>query len=163
MMRPLGLEPARLGSIVVALAVAGCGGGATSAHRTLALAKSPYVGIACGVGNSIRSATACDRVGLAVWLKRPARNVSATIAGHPVKLARVASGTQPPAYWDGYLHPAGLRNGALGLPRRGSVHRRPDIWYGVPAVHAQVRITARFADGTSATTRRTVRLQPGYG
>src|SRR5271167_4545267 len=37
------------------------------------LSKSPYLGVRCSIANSI----ACDRVGLAVWLKRPAVSVTA--------------------------------------------------------------------------------------
>lgn len=44
-------------------------------------AEAPYMGVSCHLPNSI----ACDRVGLAVWLWRPA-TVSATIAGAPLKL-----------------------------------------------------------------------------
>ena len=46
------------------------------------LSQSPYMGVACPQPN----ATACDRVGLAIWLKRPAISVNATIAGQPLKL-----------------------------------------------------------------------------
>jgi len=46
------------------------------------LGRDPYMGVACGIPNSI----VCDRVGLTVWLRRPAVAVSATIAGQPLKL-----------------------------------------------------------------------------
>jgi hypothetical protein len=44
-------------------------------------AQDPYMGVACPTPNSI----ACDRVGLSVWLARPAI-VTATIAGEPLRL-----------------------------------------------------------------------------
>jgi hypothetical protein len=40
------------------------------------------MGVACGVPNSI----ACDRIGVTVWLRRPARAVTATIADSTVRL-----------------------------------------------------------------------------
>jgi hypothetical protein len=44
--------------------------------------QPPYMGVSCGVANSI----ACDRIGLTVWLRRPARAVTAMIAGSAFRL-----------------------------------------------------------------------------
>jgi hypothetical protein len=72
------------------------------------LSRSPYTGVACPQPNAI----ACGRVGLAIWLKRPAISVNATIAGQALELnwfgeERVA-GNKPRTAFDGYLQPAGL-------------------------------------------------------
>lgn len=53
-----------------------------SARARQVLARAPYMGVACPTPNSI----ACDRIGLAIWLKEPARTVTATIAGHHLRL-----------------------------------------------------------------------------
>ena len=45
----------------------------------MAFAQDPSMGVACHVPNWI----GCDRVGLAVWLRRPAIAVSATIPARP--------------------------------------------------------------------------------
>jgi hypothetical protein len=44
--------------------------------------ESPYMGVACHIPNSI----ACDRIGLTVWLRRPALTVTATISGRSFAL-----------------------------------------------------------------------------
>jgi hypothetical protein len=116
------------------------------------------MGIACGRSNSISSATACDRVGLAVWLKRPAQRVTASIGGRPLTLSKTDPFGGRLGYWQAFLHPAGLRHGPLRLPHEGG-----DYWAGKPAVSASVRITARYRDGSSASTTKRVTLSPGYG
>src|SRR3954447_26223509 len=66
------------------------------------LAREPYMGVSCRRQGRAR----CDRVTLAVWLRRPARTVSATIAGEPLRLAdpATAGGVFSPP-----LAPAGRR------------------------------------------------------
>jgi len=63
------------------------------------------------------------------------------------------------AYWEGFLQPAGLKNGRLRV--------RPDVgrytWYGRHPVYATVRITASYGDGPPATTIVRVSLHPGWG
>lgn len=68
------------------------------------LSRSPYMGVACHGANSI----ACDRVGLAIWLKRPAHSVRATIDGRPLSLARFGNPLTPGTEWAGYLKSAGI-------------------------------------------------------
>ncbi len=72
------------------------------------LAQRPYLGVACRVPNSIR----CDRVGLAVWLRRGSAPVRAAVAGRRLRL-RPASGRR---FQIGYLRRAGLADGPLRLP-----------------------------------------------
>src|SRR2546429_277960 len=70
----------RLSCLALLVSASACGsqpGQRPTAHRRAApdaaeapakrlLARSPYLGVACPTANSI----ACDRVGLAVWLRR---------------------------------------------------------------------------------------------
>jgi hypothetical protein len=44
--------------------------------------QDPYMGVACGIPNSI----ACDRIGLTVWLRHPAQAVVATVGGRSFRL-----------------------------------------------------------------------------
>ena len=46
------------------------------------LSRDPYMGVSCQVSNSF----ACDRVGLAVWLREPATRVRAAIADREFEL-----------------------------------------------------------------------------
>src|SRR5437879_1149313 len=69
---------------VVAFLV-GCGG---SVHA-LRLPRDPYLGLRCHNPKVLR----CGRVGLAVWLARPARNVTAVVDGHDVVLRTRTGGT----------------------------------------------------------------------
>jgi hypothetical protein len=137
--------------------LSGCG---STAPQGLSLRRPPYLGVACPGANSI----ACDRVGLAVWLVKPASRVTASVAGLPVPM-RIPPGFRPTpylgprgGYWEGFLQPAGLRDGALRV--------RPDAgrltWYGRPPLSASVRITAHYRDG-SATTIVRAQLRPGWG
>jgi hypothetical protein len=143
--------------LAAALALWGCG---SSESPPLSLRLPPYLGVACPGPNSI----ACDRVGLAVWLVKPAARVTASVAGLPVPM-RVPAGFRPTpylgpqgGYWEGFLQPAGLRDGALRV--------RPDAgrlsWYGRHPVNTTVRITAHYLDG-SATTVVRAQLHPGWG
>ncbi|MGH2965893.1 MAG: hypothetical protein ACRDMH_11005 [Solirubrobacterales bacterium] len=149
--------------VLVAVMIAACGDDrshrvASRAPGPLDLAREPYMGIACGRANSVSSARACDRVGLAVWLNRPAGNVAASIAGHRLTLRDTGDRGERLGYWEAFLHPAGLDDGPLILPRRHG-----DYWAGEPAVSAPVRITVQYTDGATASTRQRVRLEPGYG
>ncbi len=116
------------------------------------------MGIACGRANSIPSATACDRVGLAIWLERPAERVAASIAGRRLTLSNTGEHGERLGYWEAFLHPAGLGRGALSLPRGHG-----DYWAGAPPVSAPVRIEVEYADGSTAVTTRRLALEPGYG
>jgi hypothetical protein len=90
----------------------------------LRLARAPYVGVACpGEPDSMR----CDRVGVAVWLRRPAAAVLVTVDGCRAAPAGRSVG---PCSWMGWVHPAGLMRGSLHPPvRRGATH-----WSGEPGV-----------------------------
>lgn len=140
--------------------VAGCGGSPSSdtggaatarprAHRSL-FSQPPLVGVACRRASSIR----CDRVGIAVWLREPTDGVEVTVAGRRVVLRR--SGWGP---WLGYLHPAGLLNGALGVrPDRGRFS-----WQGKHPRNVRVHVVVRDAHGAPQRASVTVPLRPGWG
>lgn len=152
---------------VAALLSPGCGGETRSASlrpvEELELERgpngrerAPYMGIACPVPNSVR----CERVGLAVWLERPAERLSASIAGRRLDLKSPGEfvggrGTG----WEGYLHPAGLAgSGPLGVAANSRGR-----WLGDPPVSAIVRLDAEYPDGSRATRTLRVQLAPGWG
>jgi hypothetical protein len=125
------------------------------------LARVPYVGVACvGHPNSI----ACDRVGVAVWLLRPARRVTATIGGRSVVLDdREWSGPKRHGnrrMFAGFLQPAGLLPG-------GALEVQPDagryFWEGSHPVSGLLRLVIAYADGRERATALNVELSPGWG
>src|SRR5438876_9941970 len=85
---------------------------------SLGLSQEPMIGVACPGPN----VTTCGRIGIAVWLTRPATTVSAELAGVRVRLHAGGLGGQRPKYWEGYIH---LSRARLRLP----VH-----WYGTKPV-----------------------------
>jgi hypothetical protein len=126
-----------------------------AASRAVAVAPGAvvartYMGVSCRRANWI----GCDRVGLAVWLKRPARAVSGRIAGRPLRLPRATWGRR---LYIGFLQPAGLR---------GRLHVRPDAqgyWGGAPTPTPLVTLRVVYRDGRAVTTRLRVPLMSGWG
>jgi hypothetical protein len=116
------------------------------------LARRPFLGVSCREPNSIR----CDRVGLAVWLRRPADSVRAAIAGRRFRLDDPDASVAP-LMFAGFLRPAGLADGALRVPftARGK-------WFGEgrPAARVRIWIDAR---GRTMTTALSVPLHAGWG
>jgi GNAT superfamily N-acetyltransferase len=156
-------------ALLLRLTSGGAQSGGTIAPRTpipvvsagTVLARAPYLGVRCPSPNSIT----CDRVGLAVWLRRPALHVSGTIAGQPLVLdwfgdERRVGSLPPRRELDGYLHPARI------VTRLG-VH--PDArgqWFGSPTgpwPTPIVRLTITFANGRRVVTRLRVPLRTGWG
>jgi hypothetical protein len=118
------------------------------------LRRPPDLGVACPRANSLR----CDRVGLAVWLEHPAARVSATVDGRPLRLTVAHWSTQRPP-WLGYLHPAGLLDGALRVtPDSGRYG-----WQGRHPKRARLVIDVTGRDGSKARTRLSVPLLAGWG
>jgi hypothetical protein len=124
---------------VVALLV-GCDG---SSHA-LRLPRDPYLGLRCHYPVVLR----CGRAGLAVWLGRPARSVTATVDGHDFRLR--------------------TRSGGTGSYRRGL------FWHGVfPDPNAQkfadasrsilVRVSVIANDGSTGDAKAVVYVSEGYG
>ena len=138
------------------------------------LSKSPYLGVSCPISNSI----ACDRVGLAVRLKRPAVSVTATIAGVPLALNQ--HGPQPDhlplarRVFYGYLQPAGIvsrlhirpvdGNEIVTKHGRTRVILRHQMWFGEGNARSPlIRLTIRSAAGQTIITQRRVGLATGWG
>jgi hypothetical protein len=117
------------------------------------------MGVSCRIPNWF----GCDRVGLAVWLRRPALAVSATVGGRPLRLDdRTWSGpphTGERKMFAGFLHPAGLRSGPLRVIPDGGSNR----WYGRHPVTATVRLVVRRRSGRTDRTTVRVPLSTGWG
>jgi hypothetical protein len=122
--------------------------------RRLPLRKPPYLGVRCPTANSI----GCDRAGLAVWLRRPLRRLTATIDGHSFALH---APDRPDGFWEGTLRRAGfLRPGAAlhVTPDRGRLY-----WQGRHPVRTVVHLSATAADGAHEVADVAVDLRAGYG
>jgi hypothetical protein len=120
-----------------------------AAQRRL-LWRQPYMGVSCRRPN----VTTCDRVGLAVWLRRPARHIVARVNGRRLALDDPDWGnTQDPRgpLYVGFLRPAGLTDpgGPLGVPKH---------YEGVPPRAAWVEL-----DVDGRTTGLVVPLSAGWG
>jgi hypothetical protein len=137
------------------------------------LSKPPYMGVRCPVANSI----ACDRVGLAVWLKRPAISVTARIAGARLSLHSPGqshgAGAPPSRTLYGYLHPAGIVSRLRVRPVKGDIvgshHDKAyvrvahQMWFGEHQPRPAVRLTIHYRAGQTVVTRLRVPLSPGWG
>jgi hypothetical protein len=151
-------------AVVAALTLASAAQGRTAARGSLRLAQHPYAGVRCPQPNSI----ACDRIGLAVWLVRPAVRLTATVAGKQIPMAvpsRVRNGPggyycARSCYFEGALHPAGLL-------APGPLHIRPDAgrydWQGSHPRPLRVVLVAVYRDGSSAAATVRVWLHAGWG
>jgi hypothetical protein len=122
--------------------------------------KSSYLGVACRNANDIR----CDRVGLAIWTKRPARSVRATIGGRSFTLddgewsGRARHGLR--RMFAGFLQPAGLQG---GVPLAVTPDGPGGQWMGRHPAAARVRLVITRADSSRRATTLTVPLAPGWG
>jgi hypothetical protein len=120
--------------------------------------QDPYMGVACHVANSV----ACDRVGLAVWLRRPAIAVSATIAGAPLKLndphwsGPIRDGRR--TMFAGFLQPAGLTTRLHVIPES-----KTPVWLGNNAPTPLVRFRIDNGHGQIVVTQTNVWLSAGWG
>ena len=138
------------------------------------LSRPPYMGVRCPGANSI----ACDRVGLAVWLKSPAVSVTATIAGVPLVLNHrdefLWPDDPPHTSFDGFLQPAGIvsRLHVHVLPVDGTEIKRlrhqgipvgRQTWLGEGSAGAPVRLTIHEPGGRTVITHVYVGLRPGWG
>jgi hypothetical protein len=141
------------------LRAAGTGAAPGISPASPMLAREPDLGVTCGVPNSIR----CDRVGLAVWLRRPAETVTATVAGVTIELDD-PTWSGPALHgrrtmFTGFLQPAGMLNGPLKVrPDRGRYW-----WAGAHATSARVRIVAIYGQRHRASVTTTVLLRAGWG
>jgi hypothetical protein len=123
-------------------------------------AKDPYMGVACHAPNSVT----CDRVGLSVWLRRPAI-VTATIAGAPLALndptwSYVAHSRRRTLHvYAGFLQPAGITTRLGVLPDGLSMN----TWYGSNAPSPLVRFRIDYGNGNIVATQERVYLSAGWG
>jgi hypothetical protein len=134
-------------------------GVASITSRAPVFAQDPYMGVACDIPSSI----ACDRVGLAVWLRRPAI-VTATIAGAPLKLndrawSWVAHDSRGVLYvYSGFLQPAGLTTRLRVIPEANT-----STWIGSNAPSPLVRFWIDYGPGDNVVTQQHVSLMAGWG
>jgi hypothetical protein len=94
----------------------------------------------------------CGRVGLAVWLARPARGVTAIVDRHDVVLHTRAGGTgsyRRGLYWEGIFADP-------------SAQRIADA-YGSAFCSVSVRLRVAENDGSIGNANSTVPLSEGYG
>jgi hypothetical protein len=125
------------------------------------LARAPDVGMACLVDR------ACDRVGVAIWLRRGAESVSATVAGHPVALDLKAA-TQ---YEADALRTRRLFVGYFHWPRLAGVRiffspGPPSQWWAAnPLDWPAPRVVIRIEESPTAValTATRVSLAGGWG
>ena len=132
--------------------------GTVAAPASTVFSQAPYMGVRCSVPNSI----ACDRVGLAIWLKRPAYSATATIDGRPLAMNRfgdrlIDSRTRRTEF-DGYLQPAGIVSSMHVRPTAGS-----NIWSGDPTPFVMVRLLIDYGGGRYVVTHLRVGLSAGWG
>ena len=128
--------------------------GAVFAHR-------PYMGVACHVPNSV----VCDRVGLAVWLRRPA-TVTAKLAGAPLVLnaphwSYVTRDRHAHTLYvyAGFLEPAGLTTRLRLVPNS----KWTNSWLGANAPSPLVQFRIKYRDGAVILTQEHVYLSAGWG
>jgi hypothetical protein len=117
------------------------------------------MGVSCPIANHF----ACDRVGLAVWLRDPAVRVDATIEGRELELDDPEWGEPPEdgerRMFAGFLQPAGLIDGPLKV----TADAGPDRWIGREPVSAAVDLRIIRESGATDTTSLEVRLMAGWG
>lgn len=184
--RALGI--AGLAALLVAasvIAVSSRGSGSTSVssapppsanlvRSSMVLSRSPYLGVSCRIPNSI----ACDRVGLAVWLKHPAVSVTAKINGAEVALnsygAAAVGARVPRRQFTGFLQPAGIVSRLHVRPVNGNVvttsHRQTvvrvsdQMWFGESHARSPlIQLTIHTSTGKTLTTHLRVGLGAGWG
>ena len=120
---------------------------AAVAALALGLSQPPLVGVACPGPNL----TTCGRIGIAVWLKKPAAGVTAVLRGHRVRLHAGGLGGPGPTYWEGYAH---LTRRQLRLPRQ---------WFGTKPIRSLLlRLTIAYPSGALTGVVR-LQLRPGWG
>ena len=149
--QPTGEPPIPLG-IPIGTSPSGCQ--TMPAAQQLGTSALPYLGISCRLPNSI----VCDRVGVGVWLDRPAKRVTVAVAGRVVSL-RLSTHNAHRQLWLGYLRDAGLRHEPLDVHLPAGQSR----WYGSPLIWVRVKVTARLPNGTPATVAGSAQLHAGFG
>lgn len=133
-------------------------GGTLAQSPSVVFSQPPYMGVRCSVPNSI----ACDQVGLAIWLKRPAYSVTASIDGRAFAMNRfgdqLISQRRPRTEFDGYLRPAGIVSSMHVHPVPGT-----STWLGDPTPLASVWLLINYGHSGYVTTHLDVPLMAGWG
>ena len=156
-------------AVVLGLSASGGGGTPTQSSRVprllgpgkieaprLVFRQNPYMGISCGLPNSV----ACDRVGLIVRLRRPAV-VTATIDGLALSLndptwsGADPTGRPPIFVYAGFLQPADMTT-RMHVPPSSMLFVKP-----LPSPSVWFRID--FGHGNVVLTHKDVQLEPGWG
>jgi hypothetical protein len=122
--------------------------GCSGSSHALRLPRGPYLGLRCHNPKVLR----CGRVGLAVWLAQPARDVTAIVDGHDVVLHTHAGGSRPyrrGLFWEGIFADP-------------NAQRIADA-YGSASGSVTVRLRVAENDGSIGNTNTTVPLSEGYG
>ena len=143
---------------------AGSGAGAVTIRPSAVLVRSPYMGIAtCHQAQSSRSSDPndCYRIGLAVWLKRPAEAVRATSANGTLVLSHTdrwiqATSSVQRREFIGFFKPVGIVPAAYPRTNK-TTHATP----GTPV--ATVTLTIVNGDGQALATRLRVPVESGWG
>jgi hypothetical protein len=158
-------------AVVVALGAGGSGsrspgsgvprafGSARIVTSSQVIAESPYMGVSCPIANSL----ACDRIGLAVWVSRPAI-VTATVAGLALSLDDPTwsivdqTGSRAVYRYAGFLQPAELTTRMHVIP-----DSRPSMWFGRHTTSPTVWFRIDFGHGDVVITHEDVPLEAGWG
>lgn len=144
---------------------AGGGAGAVTVRPLAVLARSPYMGIAtCNQAQASRAqdSNTCYRIGLAVWLKRPAEAVRATSANGTLSLNHTdrrwipMTSTVRRREFIGFFKPTGIVPSAYPRTNKAT-HPGP----GTP--FAAVKLTILNSQGRTLITRLRVPVEPGWG
>lgn len=143
---------------------AGSGAGAVTVRPSAVLVRSPYMGIAtCHQAQTSRSPdpSNCYRIGVAVWLKRPAEGVRATSANDTLALShtdrwiQAKSGVQRREFI-GFFKPTGIVPSAYPRTNK-TTHATP----GTPV--ATLKLTIVNSRGRALVTRLRVPVESGWG
>jgi hypothetical protein len=144
---------------------AGGGAAAVTVRPSAVLVRSPYMGIAtCHEAQTSRAqnSNSCYRIGLAVWLKRPAEAVRATVGNDTLALNHtdrrwipMTSSVQRREFI-GFFKPTGIVPSAY--PRTNKATYRTA---GTP--FAAVKLTIVNSQGRTLITRLRVPVEPGWG
>src|SRR5438105_4580706 len=134
---PMRASALLLAALAIVCAITGCSG-----KTRIEMARPPYVGVACSTPNS----TACDRLGVAFWVKRSVpgarrAKVIATVLGKQTRLTYPAGEQDPRGLpFEGFLTSAGLQRAPLNLPEK---------WNGDPPNALPVRVRVTLPNGAS--------------
>jgi hypothetical protein len=128
--------------------------GTTAARPASVAAPLPvrraYAGVSCRQANRI----GCDRIGLAVWLRRDRfEHVTARVGDRTIVLRRGRGGI-----WSGHLRDAGLRDGPLRVPASPTGR-----WIGLDPPTVRAVLDATRTGDSRATSVVATPLRAGWG